>query len=148
MSSLDKRISTKIIQTLEDGQKGFAEAAEKVDGTDYPDLLAKFNSYSAQRATFSTELETLAAAYGDDIDESGSVLAAAHRSWMTVKDMLAGSSPEGVIEAALQGESYTISQYQEALEEDISRGLREVLVRQMAEIQKVDRELASVPVPA
>ena len=148
MSSLDKNITTNLIETLEDGRKGFADAAQKLAEASNPDLSTKFNAFSAQRATFSAELETLAAAYGDDIDESGSVLAAAHRGWMAIKDTLAGSSPDGVIEAAIQGENYAIKQFTEALATDISPGLREVVVRQFAEVQKVEQELSSMLVSA
>ena len=148
MSSVDEKITTNLIETLEDGRKGFAEAAQKLAEINRPDLSTKFNAFSAQRATFSAELETLATAYGDDIDESGSVLGAAHRGWMSIKDILAGSNPDGVIEAALQGESYANKQFTEALEAEISTGLREVIVRQFADIQRVESELSSMRVAA
>ena len=50
-----------IIQTLEDGQKGFASAAEKAEKDGRQDLAIEFRQYSDQRAMFSNELRTHAA---------------------------------------------------------------------------------------
>lgn len=134
--STDKRITTDLIETLEDGRKGFAAAAERLADTDRGDLRTAFVALSEQRATFSAELERMAAAYGDDIDEDGSVLAAAHRGWMAVKDALSGSDPDGVLDAAEQGEDHAVAEYQKALDADISPDLRVVLKRQFADVKQ------------
>jgi uncharacterized protein (TIGR02284 family) len=54
---------------------------------------------------------------------------------MAVKDALSGSDPDGVLDAAEQGEDHTVSEYSEALEDDVSPMLEEVLRRQMAAVQ-------------
>ncbi|NND74910.1 MAG: PA2169 family four-helix-bundle protein [Ilumatobacter sp.] len=147
--SQDARVTKDLIETLEDGRKGFAKAAEKLADSDRSDLSAKMTEYSNQRAQFSAELEALAATYGDDIDEDGSVAAAAHRGWMAVKDALTGSSPQGVLDAAEQGEDHAVSEYEDALSKDISDGLRTVVQRQFTAIKqahddvKAMRELVS-----
>ncbi|MEZ5218466.1 MAG: hypothetical protein R2715_18225 [Ilumatobacteraceae bacterium] len=38
MSSTDERVTKDLIETLEDGKKGFATAAEKLAGDSKPDL--------------------------------------------------------------------------------------------------------------
>ena len=53
-----------IIQTLEDGQKGFATAAEKAQTDGRDDLALEFRQYSEQRATFSNQLRRHAADRG------------------------------------------------------------------------------------
>ncbi len=133
--STDKKVTKDLIQTLEDGKNGFAEAADKLAESDRPDLAASFRTLSTQRAGFSAELEQMAAAYGDDIDESGSVAAAVHRGWMTLKDALSGSDPKGVLDASEQGEDHAVKEYQKALDEDISADLRTVVARQFADIK-------------
>ena len=45
-----------IIQTLEDGHKGFASAAEMAEKDGRQDLALEFRQYSEQRAMFSNEL--------------------------------------------------------------------------------------------
>lgn len=133
--SNDRKVTTDLIQTLEDGKKGFTEAADKLADTNRADLAPKFRELAEERAKFSAELETMAAAYGDDIDEDGSVLAAAHRGWMSLKDALAGSDPDGVLDAAEQGEDHAVSEYEKALEADISENLRQAIQRQFVAVQ-------------
>ena len=139
--STDRKVTKDLIETLEDGRKGFADAAERLADTNRSQLAPKFRELSEQRATFSAELETMAAAYGDDIDEDGSVLAAAHRGWMALKDAVAGSDPDGVLDAAEQGEDHAKSEYAKALEADISAELREVVQRQAAAIRSAHDEV-------
>lgn len=134
--SSDRRVTKDLIETLEDGKDGFTRAAEKLADSDRPDLSTQMRNYADQRAAFSAELETMAANYGDDIDEDGSVGAAVHRGWMAVKDAIAGSDAEGVLDAAEQGEDHAVSEYKDALDNsDISPELRQVIQRQYADIQ-------------
>jgi uncharacterized protein (TIGR02284 family) len=142
--SVDKRVTSDLIETLEDGRKGFTEAATKLADTTHPELGARFAEFAQQRADFSAELERMAAAYGDDIDEDGSALAAAHRGWLKLKDVLARSSPEGVLEAAAQGEGHAISEFEDGLSKDISDNLRAVLGRQLDSIRKVEAEVRTL----
>ncbi len=142
--STDQKVTADLIETLQDGKKGFADAAEKLAESNRPDLVAKFNELSAQRASFASELETMAAAYGDDIDESGSVKAAAHRGWMAVKDAISGSDPDGVLDAAEQGEDHTVSAYEDALKEDISADLRTTVERQFMSIKTAHDEVKAL----
>ena len=139
--STDRKVTKDLIETLEDGKKGFADAAEKLADTNRSDLAPRFRELGEQRARFSAELEQMAAAYGDDIDEDGSVLAAAHRGWMALKDALAGSDPDGVLDAAEQGEDHAVSEYKKALDEDISENLRLAIQRQFTDIQSAHDEV-------
>ncbi|MEP1124798.1 MAG: PA2169 family four-helix-bundle protein [Ilumatobacter sp.] len=140
--SVDRKITKDLIETLEDGRKGFADAADKLADTNRADIAPKFREFAEQRAGFSAELETMAAAYGDDIDEDGSVLAAVHRGWMSLKDALAGSDPDGVLDAAEQGEDHALSEYDKALANtEISADLRTVVQRQHAVIATAHAEV-------
>ena len=134
--STDEKITKDLIQTLKDGREGFATAADKLAADGREDLAERFREFSTQRETFATELTTLAGEYGDDADTSGSVAGAAHRGWMTLKDTLAGSDPEGVLDVAEQGEDHAKSEYAKALDTDLSAGLRTVVERQYTEVQR------------
>ena len=133
--SNDATVTKDLLQTLEDGRLGFEKGAEKLDSTDTPQLASTFRKYSAQRAQFSAELTAMAAKYGDQLDESGSVAGTLHRGWLSLKDALSGSSPEGVLDAAEQGEDHAISEYEKASADDISPELRTVVQRQLTEIR-------------
>ena len=136
----DRNVTKNLIEVLEDGAAGFADAAEKLRDSDRPDLAPKFEAYAAQRAEFSAELERMAAAYGDDIDEDGSAKAAVHRMWMSVKDTLSGSDPEGVLDAAEQGEDHAVETYEDALKQDISADLRSAVQRQYSDVKAAHDE--------
>ena len=49
---------------------------------------------------------------------------------MAIKDALSGSSAEGVLDAAEQGEDHAKSSYEDALKEDVSAELAAVIRRQ------------------
>ena len=132
--SVDKEITKEIMATLADGREGFLKGAEKLKETNTPELAQAFRKYGAQRVAYYDELDTMATSYGDDIDETGSVVAAAHRGWMAIKDALAGWSPTGVLEAAVSGERHAVNTYEDALKEDLSPALRDVLVRQHGDV--------------
>ena len=142
--STDRRVTKDLIETLEDGKDGFARAADKLAESDRPDLSTKMRGFSDQRARFSAELEQMAANYGDDIDEDGSIAGAVHRGWMAVKDAIAGSDPAGVLDAAEQGEDHAVAEYRDALSKDISPNLRAVIERQFAEVQQAHDEVKAL----
>lgn len=142
--STDERTTTDLIETLRDGEKGFADAAEKLESTDRADLAPQFQKYALQRGTFAAELERMAARYGDDIDENGSAAAALHRGWMALKDALSGDSASGVLDAAEQGEDHAVSEYEKALAADISPELRTVVSRQFNEIKLAHDEVKAL----
>jgi uncharacterized protein (TIGR02284 family) len=142
--STDRRVTEDLIQTLEDGREGFARAADRLAESDRPDLSTKMRAFSEQRARFSAELEQMAATYGDDVEESGSMAGALHRGWMAVKDAIAGSDPHGVLDAAEQGEDHAVSEYRDALAKDISPSLRVVLERQFVDVQQAHDEVRAL----
>jgi uncharacterized protein (TIGR02284 family) len=135
MSSTDEKVTKDLIETLEDGREGFTKGADKLAETDRADFAATFRELAAQRARFATELRDLAAQYGDTINEDGSMLGALHRGWMTIKDAIAGDDPDGVLDAAEEGEDHAKREYADALQSDISPHLRMVVERQAGEIE-------------
>lgn len=135
MSSIDAKVTKDLIETLEDGREGFTKGADKLASSDRPDFAATFRELAAQRARFVAELRDLAAQYGDTIDEDGSMLGSLHRGWMAIKDAIAGDDPQGVLDAAEQGEDHAKKEYKDALQAEISPHLRTVVERQAREVQ-------------
>jgi uncharacterized protein (TIGR02284 family) len=142
--SVDARVSKDLVETLRDGQAGFAKAAERLTESESPDLAATFQRFSDQRAQFAAELEQMGHEYGDDVEESGSVAGAVHRGWLSVKDALTGSSPDAVLNAAETGENHAVGEYEKALEADISTGLRQVVERQYRDVVAARDEVSAL----
>lgn len=133
--STDAAITKDLMKTLEDGRDGFASGAEKLANDGEAELAQTFRELGARRGQLSDELQQIAATYGDQIDESGTVAAKVHRGWMAFKDAIAGSDPDGVLEAAEQGEDHAVSEFEDALTADISPEFRVIVERQLTEVR-------------
>ncbi|HVR32345.1 MAG TPA: PA2169 family four-helix-bundle protein [Acidimicrobiia bacterium] len=126
-----------LIETLEDGRKGFEQAAERIADSDEPALAIDLREYSQQRAEFSVELRNLAGRHGFEIDEEGSMAGALHRGWLSLKDALSGDDPRAVLAAAESGEDHAVSEFEDALAEDLPADVRSVIERQAREVRSV-----------
>ena len=142
--STDEAVTKDLIETLEDGKEGFGKGAEKLDKDNSSELGAAFRQLSAQRARFSAELRELAKDYGDKVNESGSLVGTLHRGWLSLKDALTGADPKGVLDAAKQGEEHAVKEYEKALGEDISAGLRIVVQRLFTEVKAALAQVQSL----
>lgn len=131
----DAAVTKDLMQVLEDGRDGFAKGAEKLDADGETALAGTFRELGSQRGQMSDELQQIAAGYGDQIDEDGTIAAKVHRGWMAVKDAIAGSDPDGVLDAAEQGEDHAVSEFEGALEKDLSPEFRPVIERQLAQVR-------------
>lgn len=130
------KVLNEVLETLEDGRKGFAQGADKLTDSDRPEVAATFRTMSQQRADFAEELRSAAGVLRDEVDSDGTTTAALHRGWMSLKDALTGDDPDGVVSAAVTGEKHAISEYDDALEEDLPDDLRGILVRQREAVEQ------------
>lgn len=130
----DKDVAKELVETLRDGERGFASAAEKLRDSDRPEWAATLERLSEQRADFRREIVALGHEYSDDVDESGTATAALHRGWIALKDALTGDDAGSVLGAAVTGENHAVSEYEDALDHDLSAGFREVVTRQHAAV--------------
>lgn len=130
----DKDAAKELVETLRDGERGYASAAEKVKDGDHAEWAATLQRFSEQRADFRREIVEMGHDYGEDVDESGTMTAALHRGWIALKDALTGDDPGSVLGACVTGEDHAVSEYEKALQQDLSAGFREVVTRQHAGI--------------
>jgi uncharacterized protein (TIGR02284 family) len=126
----DAKAAKELVETLKDGERGFAESADKLRDSEHPEWAETMQRLSSQRAGFAREIVEMGHAYGDDVDEGGTVAAAVHRGWISLKDALTGDDAGAVLGAAATGEDHAVSEYEKALELDLSAGFREVVTRQ------------------
>ncbi|MGA8847084.1 MAG: PA2169 family four-helix-bundle protein [Nocardioides sp.] len=139
----DEKAAKDLVETLKDGERGFADAAEKLQG-DHPEWAATLQRLSGQRGGFASEIIELGEEYGDDVDESGSVAASLHRGWISLKDALSGDDAGGVLSAVMTGEDHAVSEYEKALDCDLSSGFREVVLRQHAAVLSARDEVRAL----
>jgi uncharacterized protein (TIGR02284 family) len=120
-----------VINSLEDGQKGFADIGEKLkDET----LKRYFLAESLKRANFRAELENeLHRAGVADVKESGTVAGALHRTWGDLKAKLGGGD-HALLETAEQGEDAAKKAYKDALDKELPLPIRQLLTEQQAHV--------------
>ena len=140
----DAKAAKELVETLKDGERGYADAAEKLRDGEHPEWATTFQRLSQQRAGFWREIVDLGHEYGDDVDESGTVAAALHRGWISLKDALTGDDAEAVLKAVETGEEHAVSEYEDALKMDLSAGFREVVVRQQAAVVAAREEVKAL----
>ncbi len=140
----DAKAAKELVETLRDGERGYTQAAEKVRDGEHAAWAGTLERLAAQRKEFRTEIVSLGHEYGDDVDESGTATAALHRGWMALKDALTGDDPQGVLGAAVTGEDHAISEYDKALEQDLSDGFRSVVERQRIAVRAARDEVKAL----
>ena len=122
-----------LIQTLKDGQEGFARAAEGVKDSQ---LRSLFNEYSEQRSRFANALQNEVRGFGKTEPESGSSAAGAlHRGWINLKSALSGGDEHAILAECERGEDAAVEEYRKALDDDLPPGIYELISRQYTDIK-------------
>lgn len=121
-----------LIENAKDGQYGFQKCAERVKAPHLKDSLHQRATGCGQAAA---ELQALVLQYGGKPADSGTVLGAIHRGWVTVKDVLTADSDHAVLEECERGEDTALGRYRKALKAELPPEVRAVVVRQMAGAQ-------------
>jgi uncharacterized protein (TIGR02284 family) len=125
------KVLKNVINSLEDGQKGFSDLAEHLKDEH---LKQFFLAESLKRASFRGDLETeLHHAGLHDVKESGTVAGTLHRVWGDIKLKVISGDHE-VLATAEQGEDAAKKAYADALEQPLPLPIKEILTTQQAHI--------------
>ena len=120
------KVLNDLIQTSEDGMKGFDEAAKDVTKAD---LKTVFHQRSLDCAAAVTELQALVTTLGGTPKDSGTIAGAAHRGWTKVKATV-GDANIGTLEEVESAEDKAKAAYTKALTATLSPQVRAVVQRQ------------------
>ena len=115
-----------LIQTSEDGKKGFADAAREATK---PELKTMFRRRSADCETAVMELQQLVQSLGGTPKDSGTVAETAHRGWARMKTMI-GDANLTMLEDVERAEDKAKAAYVQALTTKMSQQIRSVVKRQ------------------
>jgi uncharacterized protein (TIGR02284 family) len=143
MADNDKVISTlnNLIETCRDGQNGFQTAA---DGVKSGELKQLFYGYSQERARFVGELQDEVRRLGGDPENTGSVAASLHRGWIDIKSAITGKDDDAIISECERGEDAAVSNYHDALENDLPANVRSIVERQYASVKQAHDRIRSL----
>ena len=122
-----------LVETLKDGQKGYADAMTDVEDTRLKDTFKKF---AVQRSEYLTELEDQMFKLNLKPDESGSVTAKVHRAWIDLKAAITNKDSNAMLNECERGDGYAVTAYQTALKAtDLPSALQSVIEKQYQGVQ-------------
>lgn len=116
-----------LIETSMDGEKGFALAAK--DSKD-ASLATVFREGERSCQTAAAELQDQVRKLGGNPATDGSMKAAVHRGWISLKSAASTRDNKAILEECERGEDYAKAKYGEALRQDLPSGVRELVERQ------------------
>lgn len=117
-----------LVETLKDGQKGYADAMTDVKDAG---LKETFKKYAAQRSEYITEIEDQMFKLNLKPDEESSVTGTIHRAWIDLKAAITSQDSKAVLNECERGEDYAKKVYQTALKaQDLPSNLKSVIEKQ------------------
>ena len=130
----DVTVLNTLITTTIDSANGFDEAANDARSERFQSM---FREYSSERRQCVQQLQNEVRRLGGTPEDDGSVKAAAHRTWLNLKDAIAGDSDRQIIEEVENGEDYIKEKYETALKDDkLSPTARSVITEAFASVRK------------
>ncbi len=131
-----------LIETLKDGQKGYAEAMTDVEDAD---LKQTFKKYAAQRAEYITELEDQMMKLNLKPEEESSITGTVHRAFINLKGLITGKDRHSILAECERGEDYAKAAYEKALKiQDAPAALKTLIEKQAAGIKRGHDEMRAL----
>ena len=131
-----------LVETLKDGQKGYADAMTDVEDTN---LKETFKKYAVQRAGFITEIEDQMFKLDLKPDEDSSITGTIHRAWIDLKSALTSKDNKAVLNECERGEDYAKKAYQTALKaQDLPANVKSVIEKQYQGVTEAHDKIKSL----
>ncbi len=117
-----------------DARKGYTEALEDIDNRA---LQNYFMKQAERRSSFANELTDRIKSCGGEPKESGSGVAALHRTWMDLKSSMSGDKEEAILNECIRGDKASLDEYQDALDnEHLDVADKDIVRKEKAEVQQ------------
>ena len=135
----DQVVSTlnSLIEMNRDAQRGYQEAAEKIETPQIKEFC--FEQIRA-RAQSVRDLQPPVLSLGGDPKKTGSVAAAVHRGWIDLKSTLGGGD-HAILTAIETGEDYAVKEYKKALDETLPARVRDIVERQFQSVKQAHNKV-------
>lgn len=121
-----------LLEACRDGEYGFRECAGYSKADNLTELLHR---YADETQVNATELQALVREMGGKVEESGSVIGALHRGWVSVRGTLTGYSAESMLAECERGQDTLLGAYRKAHEQNLPADVVAVVERQTEGVQ-------------
>ena len=111
----DISVLNSLIETTLDSVDGYRRSAEEATASRFS---SEFLSRANEREEVVRKLQGEVRRLGGTPEDDGSILAAAHRTFLSIRDRATGSDDEAVIAEVDHGESYLRGKWETALKDD------------------------------
>ncbi len=101
-----------LIATTLDSVDGYRKAAEKATNPRYTEL---FTTLANEREQVVRGLQNYVSSTGGNPEDDGTILAAAHRAFLSLRDAVTGSDDAAILAEVERGEDYLKGKYDTAL---------------------------------
>ncbi len=132
----DKDVLTlnSLIKTTIDSAKGYEDAAEDCESDN---LTSVFGEFAAERREVVANLQAEVNRLGGNPEDDSSMLAAAHRSFMNLKQSLMTRDDKAIVEEVERGEDHLKAKYDDALrDQNLSPETRSAIEDAYVSVQK------------
>lgn len=126
------KLVNNLVETTIDSAHGYAEAAKDAESARYKTL---FEDRAQERRTVATALQDEVRRLGGEPRDDGSILAAAHRVFVNLRDSLS-KGDDAVINEVESGEDFIKSRYEKAMKDtDVDIHTRAVIEKAWASVK-------------
>jgi uncharacterized protein (TIGR02284 family) len=121
-----------LISIAKDGVNGMSSAAESANNAQLKSTLSQL---SQERNRVATQLQDAVRRLGGTPDESGTTLGAAHRAFMNVKEKVAGTSDEALLDECERGEDVAVREFSSALESALPADVKQTVQGMLSQVR-------------
>ena len=130
----DVSVLNGLIETTLDSMKGYEDAAKDADSTQFATMFADF---ARDRAKVATDLQNHVRTLGGEPEMDSSMLAAAHRTFMDLKQAITGKDDKAIIQEVERGEDHIKAKFEDAMKDsDLSPATRSAITEAFASVRE------------
>lgn len=101
---------------LQEGQKGYTDAAEHVKSED---LKALFQNIATEREALANQMAAKMVEFGYDPNGHDDALGVLHRGWMSIKASMTSNTDQNILESCRNGDQAALDAFDDVLQGEI-----------------------------